>query len=244
MTADRNVRPTFETCDRESRTMRHVFARELAELADRIEQQFFRVEKEKRFLSSLINGLIAGASVAAVAWLMGAIEGIEGRDERNLLLFGCLGSSAAAIVCSPLSRNNSLRSIGISYCSSAIVCAVLYPIHHYAWLPLAGECFLAVMLTTSLVRLAGTLHPAAVGAALAFILYERNVHSLLLLLLAIIGLLTIVKVLVYIYRKELTFRNFHREFRREFYGHEMMLTVTDGKPSDVAEEKEHEDAAR
>lgn len=214
--------------------MIHVFARELAGLADRIEKQFFKVERESRLLSSLINGVMAGAAVAMVAWLMATVEGGE---ERNLLLFACLGSSAAAVVFTPLSQSNSLRSIVISYVSSAIVCAILYPLHERALLSLTVECFLAVTLTTSMIRLAGTLHPAAVGAALAFILYDRDIRSLMLLLLAIIGLLTIVKMLVYIYREELTFRDFHREFRRSFYGEEMTLTVTDAKPAQVAEEQ-------
>lgn len=214
--------------------MNHVFAREMAHLAERIERQFFRIEKSSPFGSSLINGIIAGIAVAVVVWLMSTIE----FEERNVLLFACLGSSAAAVVFSPLSRNNSLRSIVVSYLTSAGVCLLLYPIHQQQLLPIEAECFLAVGLTTFAMRLTDTLHPAAVGAALAFLIYNRDIRALMLLLLAIIGLLTIVKMLVYIYRQELTFRDFHREFRRDFYGDELTLTVTDAKPADVQERKD------
>ena len=74
-------------------------------------------------------------------------------------------------------------------------------------------------------RLIDAMHPAAVGSAMAFIIFDRNVGSLILLLLAIVGLLTVVKILAYIYREELTFRNFFREMRREYYGREMTLTI-------------------
>ena len=216
--------------------MTHLFAKEVGQLADRIEHRFFRLERESRVASGLINGVIAGTAVAIVAWLMAAF------DERDILLFACLGSSAAAVVFAPLSKNNSLRSIVVSYLSAAGVCLLLNPVHQAGLLSIEGECFLAVMLTTFVIRLAGTLHPAAVGSALAFIIYERDIRSLMLLMLAIIGLLTVVKMLAYIYREELTFRDFHREFRREFYGEELIVTVTDAKPADVAEEKERQES--
>jgi hypothetical protein len=70
-----------------------------------------------------------------------------------------------------------------------------------------------------------SMHPAAIGASLAFIIYDRDVKLIILLLLAILGLLTIVKVLAYIYLEELKFKDFGREFRREYYGQEMTSTV-------------------
>jgi hypothetical protein len=70
-----------------------------------------------------------------------------------------------------------------------------------------------------------SMHPAAIGASLAFIIYDRDVKLIILLLLAILGLLTIVKVLAYIYLEELKFKDFGREFRREYYGQEMTITV-------------------
>ena len=72
------------------------------------------------------------------------------------------------------------------------------------------------------------MHPAAIGSALAFIIYDRDTKSLLLLLLAIIGLLTIVKLLAYIYLEDLQFKHFGKEFRREYYGKEMTVTVVNG----------------
>ena len=60
---------------------------------------------------------------------------------------------------------------------------------------------------------------------MAFIIYDRNIQSVLLLLLAILGLLTIVKMLAYVYLEDLQFKTFWKEFRREYHGPEMTVTV-------------------
>ena len=206
--------------------MIHVFARGVADLADRTEKEFFRIERENRWASSLINGVIAGTAVGFVAWLVMSVEqDFLELHEADLLLFACLGSSAASIVFSPVAKTNSLRSIILAYLISAVVCVMLYPVNKAGHLSLALQCFLAVTLSIFLMRMLDAMHPAAVGSAMAFIIYDREMHSLLLLLLAIIGLLSVVKVLAYVYREELTFRYFSREFRREYFGEEMLLTI-------------------
>ena len=62
-------------------------------------------------------------------------------------------------------------------------------------------------------------------------------------LLAILGLLTIVKALVYVYLEELEFKDFGKEFRRAYYGREVTVTVvtandngTDAEPAQDAEQ--------
>ncbi len=208
---------------------RHILSASWTRLANDVEHAFFRIERENRFLSAAINGSIAGAAVALIAWLVSTSQ------EGDLLLFACLGSSAASVVFAPLSKNNSLRSIFGAYMISAAGCFVLSPLEHQEALPLPLLCFLAVCLPTVLMRLAGCMHPAAIGSALAFIIYERDTKSLLMLLLAIFGLLTVIKIFVYVYLEELVFRDFGKEFRREFYGKELTVTVvepeTDDKPA-------------
>jgi hypothetical protein len=95
------------------------------------------------------------------------------------------------------------------------------------------ECFLAVAIPISLMRMTDTMHPAAIGSALAFIIYDRPPQLLVMLLLAIVGLLTVVKILAYAYLEDLTFKTFGREFRRSYYGREMLVTI-------VQTESEHE----
>ena len=198
----------------------HYLAESVTRLASDIEQSFFRIENRNSWLAALVNGTIAGAAVALVAWMMSAPE------EGDLLLFACLGSSAASVVFAPLARANSLRTIVCAYVISSVVCLVLYPIHANEWLPIPVQCFLAVMLPIAVMRLTDTMHPAAIGSALAFIIYDRSPQVLVMLLLAIVGLLTVVKVLAYIYLEDLTFREFTREFRREYYGRELLVTIT------------------
>ncbi len=206
--------------------MLHVFAKEVAELAERVEQEFFRIEKESRWIASLINAFIAGTAVAIVAWL---VTTSEEQDGGNLLLFACLGSSAASVVFAPLAKNNSLRSIVLAYFISSAVCVLLWPVQRGTELPLAFQCFLAVSASIFFMRVCDAMHPAAVGAAMAFMIYRREIPSLLLLMLAILGLLTVVKILTYIFLEELTFRFFSREFLRDYYGQEMTLTVVNEK---------------
>ena len=196
--------------------MRSVFTRGLSRVAETIEREFYRIEKENRWLSSLINGLIAGLAVGIVSYLF---------QERDLLLFACLGSSAASVVFDPLSRRNSLRVILIAYLIALAASAAIYPIHSADLAPLSVQCFLAVSISIALMRLFDAPHPAAVGSALAFILFDRNLASLAMLSLAILGLLTVVKILAYIYLEELQFRFFAKEFHRDYYGKEIRVTV-------------------
>ncbi|MCP4785081.1 MAG: HPP family protein [Fuerstiella sp.] len=150
-------------------------------------------------------------------------------DEGDLLLFACLGSSAASVVFAPLAKTNSLRSIVAAYLITSVVCVMLSPVHEHEWLPLPLQCFLAVSIPITLMRLTDTMHPAAIGSALAFIIYDRPPQLLVMLLLAIVGLLTVVKILAYAYLEELTFRTFGREFRRSYYGQEMLVTIVERK---------------
>ena len=202
---------------------RHVFAQPLTKLARDIEQTFFRIERANRWQAAVVNGVIAGASVALVAWLVRSLQ------EGDLLLFACLGSSAAAVVFAPLARTNSLRTIVAAYVIATAICIVLSPVHDRELLPMPLQCFLAVGVPIVLMRLIDAMHPAAIGAAMAFIIQDRPVRHLSLLLLAIIGLLTIVKVLAYVYLEDLEFKKFGHEFRQEYYGEEVLVTVQSEK---------------
>ncbi|MCP4174692.1 MAG: HPP family protein [Fuerstiella sp.] len=212
-------------------TKSHIIVAPLKKLANDLEQTFFRIERANSWQAAVVNGVIAGAAVALVAWLITTLE------EGDLLLFACLGSSAASVVFAPLAKTNSLRSIVAAYMITSVVCVVLSPVHDNEWLPLPLQCFLAVAIPISVMRLTDTMHPAAIGSALAFIIYDRPPQLLLMLLLAIVGLLTVVKVLAYAYLEELTFRTFGREFRRSYYGREMLVTIVqpDSKRNDVAD---------
>lgn len=198
----------------------HIVAAPLTKLARDLEQSFFRLERDNRWPAAIINGVIAGAAVSLVAWLMTSLE------EGDVLLFACLGSSAASVVFAPLAKCNSLRTIVTAYMISSGVCLLMAPIYRNDWLPIPIECFIAVTIPIVLMRRLDCMHPAAIGSALAFIIYKRPPQTVVLLLLAILGLLTIVKVLAYIYLEELTFRKFTREFQRDYYGREVLVTMS------------------
>jgi CBS-domain-containing membrane protein len=192
-------------------------------LASDIEAAFFRIERERRGLAAVINGAIAGGAVALITWLVTTLQ------ESDVLLFACLGSSAASMVFAPLNKANSLRTIVSAYVIAASVCLLLFPFHRHELMPLSLQCFLAVCLPVTFMRLTDTMHPAAIGSAMAFIIYRRDPQGLLLLLLAILGLLTILKLLTYVYLEDLRFRHFDKEFRRDYYGNELTVTILTDK---------------
>jgi hypothetical protein len=196
--------------------MRHIFTHELSQLARGIESAFFRIERGTSLLRSALSGAIAGLAVLIVAWFF---------SEGELLLFGCLGSSAAAVVFAPTSKTNSLRTQIFAYLVAALASAVLYLVHARTHTPVAVQCGLAVGASVFLMRWWGAMHPAAVGSALAFVLYDRNLGELALLLVAIISVLILVKVFIYIYLEELEFRFFYKEFTRDYYGRELNVTL-------------------
>ena len=181
-----------------------------------VERELFRIELENRWLGSAINGLIAGAAVSAVAWFF---------TEQDMLLFACLGSSAASVVFAPMVKSNSLRTIILAYLIATLVSIATHVLREHTILPLHSQCFLAVGVSVFLMRLSGTMHPAAVGSALAFVVYERDLRAVSILLPAILGLLVVVKVLAYAYLEELEFRWFHKEFTRDYYGTEIGVTL-------------------
>ncbi|MEZ6058927.1 MAG: HPP family protein [Planctomycetaceae bacterium] len=210
---------------------RHVLASRWTRLAKDAERAFFEIEQADRWQAAVVNGTIAGAAVALIAWLLTTLE------EGDLLVFACLGSSAASVVFAPLAKTNSLRTIVSAYVIASVICVLLFPVHRLGWVPLPVQCFLAVGGPIALMRLTDTMHPAAIGSALAFIIYDRPPQHLVMLLLAIVGLLTIVKILAYVYLEDLRFRDFGREFRRDYYGQEMLVTVVRGQasPSETGE---------
>ncbi len=211
--------------------MRVLYGRQLRELAEKVEKEFFRIERESFWRSGLINGLIAGTAVGLVAWAVAAIEqNYFEIDQNELLLFACLGSSAASVVFAPLQKTNSLRSITIAYTLAALVCMLLFGLRDYLgnderYFPIPVQCALAVALSISCMRWAQAMHPAAVGSGMAFVIFHREVLSLLLLMLAVVVLIFTVKIFAYIYLEELTFKNFWREFTRNYYGKEMRVSV-------------------
>lgn len=207
----------------------HIFVTEWTRLARDIENQFFKIEERSYFWSAVVNGLLAGAAVTLVAWTMATMR------EGDLILFACLGSSAASVVFAPLAKVNSLRSIILAYGIASLACIVLYPIHLYEMSPLPVQCGIAVGLPVTLMRLTDSMHASAIGSTLAFILFDRNISEQAMLLLAIIGLLVIVKVMAYIYLRELRFADFGREFTRGYYGKETIVTVTEA-PTEEEEE--------
>lgn len=207
----------------------HILVTRWTRLARDIQNSFSRIEKTNPWLSGLINGSIAGAAVAIIAWL------VSRSSEGDFLIFACLGSSAASVVFAPLARSNSLRSIVVAYLVSSGTCIFIFWLRQWGLLPLTMQCFLAVAIPVALMRITDAMHPAAIGNALAFLIYARDIRSLSLLLAAVLTLLTIVKILVYIYRKDLELRNFVREFTFEFYGLETVVTVTNDAQRELEE---------
>ncbi|QDU63619.1 hypothetical protein Pan216_45000 [Planctomycetes bacterium Pan216] len=192
----------------------------LDRVSDSIATEIDSVEKRNPWFGGIINGLVAGGAVGFVAWATR-----HAHHESAILLFGCLGSSSAAIVMAPLARVNSLRSVSIAYLIACAVSLAYYPLRefHQSLLPL--HCFLIVTTAVVLARLLDAMHPSAVGAALAFVIYQRSLGTLVILFLMIECVLILIKVFAYLIMKDLHFRDFAKEFRREYYGKEILVSI-------------------
>ena len=60
------------------------------------------------------------------------------------------------------------------------------------------------------------VHAPAGGVVLAFVFHARSPLDVLYLMITIIGLLIILKSVIYLYKKELKIEKFHHEFLKEY----------------------------
>jgi len=161
-----------------------------------------RIIFHERFASSLIAGL----AVAVLTYFFSV-------STSNLVLFSCLGASAAILTHYKRSKINILSSVILSYLLALIVSSLTILFTGYFSLGLNFEVMIAVTFTTMGLYLFDIFHPPAVASSIAFLTFDGAFSDKFLILISVIILLVIVKFLTYaFYYERLEMRKFHHEF--------------------------------
>jgi CBS-domain-containing membrane protein len=157
--------------------------------------RYFIVLKEK-----IIPALFGGLAIFLVSFLLRISIG-------NAILFASLGASTVILTEFPDTRTAKLRVVILSYGMAA---GIGYALSFVDFVPLAAG--LAVFFTIVAMALTDNIHAPAGGLALAFVFYEGHLKQLFYVLVAVLLLLTFLKSIIYMYKKELHIKKFHHEF--------------------------------
>jgi CBS-domain-containing membrane protein len=150
----------------------------------------------------IIPALFGGLAIFLVSFVMRITVG-------NAILFASLGASTVILAEYPDRSMAKLRVVFVSYCFAAVF-GFVFSLLEYA--PLAAG--LSVFVTISVMALTNNIHPPAGGLALAFVFFPSEPLQLFYVLGAVLMLLTFLKSVIYMYKKELHIKKFHHEFLR------------------------------
>ena len=153
------------------------------------------------FFKSLVVGLV----VAILAIIFDATT-------ENLILFSCLAASAAILVHHHEHSKTTLRVALEGYVIAGIIAIlILYITTFFSLTYFPLKVFLALTLSTFFMYLFNSFHPPAIASAFAFIVFEQSIFQLLIILLAVLFLLTLVKISFYLRHPKLSFKDFYKE---------------------------------
>lgn len=166
------------------------------------------LKKERRIWHKhFLPSLFAAISAALVAFLFK--ETISG-----VILFASLGASAFILTNAERHRLTILKTTIKAYMIAIVISLIIFPINLWLELHLSMQIFLLVFLVGISLYLADAVHPPAISGSLSFILFERSLIELLYLFLSIIVLLTLVRLMTYLYHSHLSLSEFFHEFRK------------------------------
>ncbi len=153
-----------------------------------------------------IPSLIAGLAVAILTFFFSMTT-------SNLVLFSCLGASAAILTHYKVNKINILSTVILSYFLALIVSSLTSALSVLFSFSLNIEVMIAVTLTTMGLYLFDIFHPPSVASSIAFLTFEGHFYDKLLVFISVIILLVIIKFLTYaFYYERLEMKKFHHEF--------------------------------
>lgn len=133
----------------------------------------------------------------------------------NVLLFASLGASAYILTNKERHHLTVLRTILISYIIAAIISSIVYTINLFIPLHLSINLFILVLTVGLALYLFNVVHPPAVSASLAFILFERAYNDIIVLLGCIIILFIAVRTIIYLKSHHFSIKEFMEDFRKQ-----------------------------
>lgn len=170
-------------------------------------KRFLKKERQiwhRHFVPSLVAALAAGL----IAYIFEATT-------SNIILFASLGASAFILSNAEKHRLTKLKITVKAYTIAVILSVLLYYIDKIIPMHMCIKISILVFIVSMGLYLANAVHPPAVSASLSFILLERGLGELFMLLLAIILLLTMMRAFTYVYSKDLSIRHFLHEFKKD-----------------------------
>ena len=150
----------------------------------------------------LAPAFFAGAAIAFLIYLFTLNISV-------IVLFASLGSTAFLLAAFPDTRQAKLRVVISAY----IICIICGYIASYIPMQYLASG-VAVFAAAFLMLVSDNAHIPAAGSALAFSLQTKDLAEMGFVLLAMLLLLVFIKVIVYVYKKELHLRKFHHELKR------------------------------
>lgn len=156
-----------------------------------------------------IPSLIAGLSVAIVALFFRL-------NIPNVILFSSIGASAIILAHTNSHHLTKLRTALLSYFTAIIISLILVWVNSLYAFHWAINLFFVVFLVSIAMYLIDSVHPPAVSAALAFVLFEGKTLDLIYLYLSIMVLLIFIRFASYTLSSNLSIKKFLHEFKKEF----------------------------
>jgi CBS-domain-containing membrane protein len=168
------------------------------------------IKKEtKIWHQHFIPSLIAGVGVAVVALFFKL-------NVPNVILFSSIGASAIILAHNDSHHLTKLHTALLSYFTAVIISLILLWINSMYEFHWAVNLFFVVFLVSIAMYLIDSVHPPAVSAALAFVLFEGKTLDLIYLFLSIMALLVFIRFISYTISSNLSIKKFLHEFKKEF----------------------------
>ncbi|MGM5482820.1 MAG: HPP family protein [Nanobdellota archaeon] len=167
------------------------------------------IKKERKIWHKhFVPSLFAALSAAFVAFLFQ-------KTISGVILFASLGASAFILTNAERHRLTMLKTTIKAYIIAIIISIIIYPLNQIFKLTLSTEIFLLVFFVGISLYLANAVHPPAISGSLSFILFERSLIELFYLFLSIIVLLTLVRIMTYIFNRNFKIKEFFHEFKKD-----------------------------
>jgi len=168
------------------------------------------IKKEKKLWHNhFVPSLIAGLGVAVVAIFFKL-------NVPNVILFSSIGASAMILANNESHHLTKLRTALLSYFVAIIISLIIAWVNNIYEFHWAINLFFVVFLVGITLYLTDSVHPPAVSAALAFVLFEGSAADLIYLFLSIIVLLVVIRFMSYTVSSKLSTKKFLHEFKKEF----------------------------
>ena len=160
--------------------------------------------KKKKFEEYFYKAIIVAVSVSLLTLVFRL-------STVNLLLFSCLGASAVILVNQKKYSHSSLGVVIKSYVLTGIIALVILNLYNFLNLTFTSMVFSTMLISFLALYLTKSIHPPAIGSGLAFLIFERSIYELGILLICVLTLLSLINFMMSLYYKNDKIKNFFKK---------------------------------